>query len=203
MEEVCPFASRAMTGHSLAVSRVNHDGSHGSLSTTTVLLPSLSPPQDSLVALVDIPPIAKLHQPAYLTIVIRNYHPTRSANVTVQVEPEVNDGFVMAGLRSGRVPVLLPGSEETLEWAMIPLECGFQSIPRIRIFDRRKAVTGPASGVEEPAPDGFVGEPVQLVDIRRDERRQILEEAQEEGGEAISRILEQGVNLSSVLVLPA
>ena len=68
---------------------------------------------------------------------MRNRRPTKSANVVVQVEFDAADGFVLAGLRSGRVPVLLPGAEEELRWNMVPVECGLVRVPRIRVVDRR------------------------------------------------------------------
>lgn len=183
--------------------RILRDGSHGSLSKTTVSLPALNPPGDTLVALFDIPPTATLHVPVSMTVTIRNYHPTRSANVTVQMEPEVTDGFIVAGLRSGRVPVLLPGGEERLEWTLIPLECGYQSIPRIRILDRRKAIPGVPATTEEVPVDGSTGEPVKLIDLRRDERRLIQADGQGEEGEATIRLLESGSNFGGVLVVPS
>ena len=49
-------------------------------------------------------------------------------------------GFVVAGLRSGRIPILLPGAEETVTWRLIPVECGHVSVPRMRIMDKRRAL---------------------------------------------------------------
>lgn len=188
---------------SRSASRILQDGDFGSTSTTIVPLPPLSPPSDTIVALFDIPPAAKLHAPLPLTVLLRNYHPTRSANVTVQLEPDLADGFVVAGLRSGRVPVLLPGAEEKLQWTLIPLECGYLSIPKIRILDRRRAIPAPPGG-EEGLQEGYVGEPVRTVDLRRDERRQERVRAEGEGAEGrdSDAIAKSGSNLGSVLVLP-
>ncbi|KAJ2928613.1 hypothetical protein H1R20_g8470, partial [Candolleomyces eurysporus] len=181
--------------------RVLKDGSHGNVSTTVVALPALSPPTDELVALFDLPAAAKLHTPLPLTVTIRNYHPTRSANVTVQLEPDLSDGFVVAGLRSGRVPVLLPGAEEKLTWSLIPLECGYQPIPRIKVFDRRKAIPATSSTDGALQAEGFVGDPVKVVDLRRDQRRVVQVEAESEGGDTTD-IVDYGTNFGSVLVLP-
>lgn len=87
---------------------------------------------------------------------------------------------------------------------LIPLECGYLSIPKIRILDRRRAIPAPSGG-EDTLQEGHVGESVQIVDLRRDARRQ--ERVQSEGVTAEGRdgeatIAESGSNLGSVLVLP-
>ena len=57
-----------------------------SLSATLFSLPTLHPLSDELIALLDVPPVAKLHEPIPLTLTIRNRHPTRTADVHVQLE---------------------------------------------------------------------------------------------------------------------
>jgi hypothetical protein len=171
------------------------------VSTTVVALPALSPPTDELVALFDLPAAAKLHSSLPLTVTIRNYHPTRSANVTVQLEPDISDGFIVAGLRSGRVPVLLPGGEEKLTWTLIPLECGYQPIPRIKVLDRRKAIPATSSTDGAPQAEGLVGELVKIIDLRRDQRRIVQVETEGEGGDTTD-IVDSGTTFGSILVLP-
>ena len=141
------------------LSRLLPDGALGSPTTTLFPLPPLAPPTDGLIALLDAPTIATLHVPVPLRLVIRNARPTRAANITVHIEFDAADGFVLAGLRSGRVPVLLPGAEEELRWNMVPVECGLVRVPRIRVVDRR---VGSGEGEE--------GEEVEVVDLRRDAR---------------------------------
>lgn len=103
-------------------------------------------------------------------MIIRNRRPTRSANVIVQVEFDPSDGFVLAGLRAGRVPILLPGGEETLTWNAIPVECGYTRLPRIKVTDRRQpAAAAPGASTETTATEAQ-GEPVNVVDIRSEER---------------------------------
>lgn len=178
--------------------RILPDGSYGKLSKTLAPLPILQPTTDDLVALVDIGPTATLHVPMPMTIIVRNNHPQRSADIAVQLEPDMMDGFVVAGLRAGRVPVLLPGVEERLTWSLIPLECGYARIPRIRVFDRRKAKQN-AVPSEVPNPDTSIGEPVKVVDLRRDRRHRVSIQG-EEGDDTIDH--DPGTEFGIVLVLP-
>lgn len=103
-----------------------------------------------------------------MRLVIRNQRQSRSANIVVQLEFDTTDGFVLAGLRSGRIPVLLPGGEEVLTWNIIPVECGLARVPRVKVTDRR----APASqgGTPTESQTDFEGEEVEVVDIRRDAR---------------------------------
>ena len=96
-----------------------------------------------------------------MSLKIRNLHPSRSANITVQLEPDPSEPFVVSGLRSGRVPILLPGGEEELIWRLIPVECGYVQLPKIKVMDRRIMNTG-ESEVE--------GDDVKVVDVRWDRR---------------------------------
>ncbi|TFK44945.1 Gryzun, putative trafficking through golgi-domain-containing protein [Crucibulum laeve] len=174
--------------------RILKEGGHGPLSTSIFPLPQLRPPNDDLVALLNVPPTATLHSPISLDLIIRNYHSSRSANVTVQLEPDTFDGFVVAGLRSGRVPVLMPGGEEKLTWKLIPIECGYVRIPRLKVLDRRKAVAAAQGATEGVTGAEAIGELVKVVDVRRDERRISGKEGDE--------ILESQGGPDTILVLP-
>ncbi|KAI0359646.1 hypothetical protein OH77DRAFT_1587090 [Trametes cingulata] len=169
--------------------------SPGSLASTRFPLPALSPPSDGLIALLDAPTIAHLHVPIPLRLTIRNRHPTRTATPTVQLEPDAADAFVVAGLRHGRVPVLLPGQEECVTWNLIPVECGLVRVPRVKVLDRRSAVlvagaqagagvggaqgagagTGTGAGAAEGQTDG---DEVEVVDVRWDGRPERVEDAE-------------------------
>ena len=140
----------------------------GRLSTTFISLPSLRHPSDGLVALLDVPPVATLHDPITLSLTIRNYHPSRSANITVQLEPDALDGFIVAGLRSGRIPVLLPGAEERLLWRLIPVECGHVRIPRLKIFNRRAAIVVAQGSDQSSNADFPSAEVVRVVNVNHD-----------------------------------
>ena len=83
----------------------------------------------------------------------------------MQVDFDQSDGFVLAGLRSGRIPILLPGDEETLTWNIIPMQCGYARVPKITVIDRRI----PPGSTPDAVPEGE-GEPVPVLDIRHDER---------------------------------
>ncbi|KAH9829287.1 Gryzun, putative trafficking through golgi-domain-containing protein [Rhodofomes roseus] len=113
------------------------EGGYSTPATTRFSLPTLRPPRDGLIALLDVPPTAQLHTPLTLRLVVRNRQPTRSANVVVHLETDNSDAFIAAGLRNGRLPILLPGAEETVLWRLVPVECGFVRIPRIRVADWR------------------------------------------------------------------
>ena len=126
------------------------------------------------MALLDVPPKATLHESITMTLTIRNNHPSRSANITVHLDSESLEAFVVSGIRNGRVPVLLPGSEETLEWQMIPLECGYVKLPRIRVIDRRSAIPASGQNAEDPpGTDVSIGDLVKVVDRRHDSYRSV------------------------------
>jgi len=124
-----------------------------------------------------------------MKLTARNNDPSRTSVVTVHLEPDVSDGFVVAGLRSGRVPMLLPETEATLFWKLVPVECGFVGVPKIKVIDRRKAITPPGQEPPEPGSDAE-GDVVKLVDIRWDGRPESGEEAREVG------------DVGSVLIVP-
>lgn len=116
------------------------------------------------------PPTGQLHTPVLVALSIRNNHPNRSANIFVQLEPDPSDGFVVAGARSARLPILMPGSEEKITWKLIPLECGYVKIPRFKVTDRRKAIAS-AQGIGGPnAEIETEGEIVKIVNVALDRR---------------------------------
>ena len=146
------------------IDRITPSGERGLLTVTTFYLPTLQRPPDGLVALLKTPPVATLHVPTQLTLLIRNYQKTRSANITVHLEADGQDGFVVAGLRNGRIPILLPGTEEKIVWQLIPIETGYLKLPNIRIVDRRRTLL---QGSGETHSEGEV---VRVVDVRTDHR---------------------------------
>jgi hypothetical protein len=153
----------------IAWCRVLQNGEEGPKATSYFPLPSLRHPVEDLMALLDVPPKASLHVPVSMTLTIRNYHPSRSAHITVHLEPDSLDSFVVSGMRSGRVPVLLPGAEEKLVWRIIPLECGYVRLPRIKVVDRRRAISASQiPGEIVAAPEGPTGELVKVIDLRHD-----------------------------------
>jgi trafficking protein particle complex subunit 11 len=131
-------------------------------------------------------------------LTLRNHHPSRTASLAVQLEPDAADAFLVAGQRSARVPTLLPGAEAKLVWSLVPIECGFVRVPKIRVVDRRKA--GPISSTEEePLAVEDEGIPVRVVDLRRQERIEVADATVEEG--TISSVGDGG-NIGPILVLP-
>ncbi|KAF9012565.1 glutathione transferase omega-1 [Cyathus striatus] len=178
--------------------RVLDDGGRGSLATSIFPLPSLQLLPEEVIALLDIPTTANLHVPATLQLILRNYHPTRSANITVQLETDSLDAFVIAGLRSGRVPVLLPGAEERLVWKIIPIECGYVRVPQIKVFDRRRVIS---TVHEQQPPTGpeAIGDAVKVIDLRRDQTAPF----EKAGNEVVKEVdFVEPRSRSTVLVLP-
>lgn len=123
-----------------------------------------------LVALLQVPPIGRLHEPMRVELVVRNESLVRTGNVSVSVgmgggsgsggEGEGDGGagaasgslqqqqqFVVSGIKNGRLGVVLPGEEVRVEWIVIPLECGYLKVPRVKVLDWRGVGEG-ANGVE-------------------------------------------------------
>lgn len=177
--------------------RILSDGGRGRESTTRFPLPTLMIPQDELIALLDAPSFARLHVPTTIYLTVRNRHSSCSANVTVALDLNPSDAFVVAGLRNGRLPILLPGSEEKLSWNLIPIECGYVKIPRIKVMNVRRA-TLPSQGAGVPnTEDDVEGEAVKVVDVRADRNTARVQSA-DDGTVAIP----QQYDSSTILVLP-
>lgn len=99
----------------------------------------LSPPLNGTTALLNTPPLAHLHQPFTLELLIRNQHPTRTVFPKVHLELSASESFVVAGIRSGRLAALIPGAEDKIVWQLIPLECGpAVPLPLIKLTDSRR-----------------------------------------------------------------
>lgn len=150
--------------------RILSNGDHGPLCTSRFPLPNLQPPRTGVIALLELPSSAKLHAPVHARLTLRNYHPSRSANLAVQLEPDAADAFLIAGQRSARVPTLLPGAEAQLAWSLIPIECGFARVPRIRVLDKQRLGPIAPTAAEEPPETEEESVPVRVFDLRRDKR---------------------------------
>jgi len=146
-------------------------GKQGELSSTRIVLPPLGPPQENIVALLDVPAAATLHVPLDLTLLVRNYHPTSSANIVCQLDTDSIDTFVVSGLRSGRLPILLPGAEEKVIWRLIPMECGHIRLPKIKVYNRRVTASVQSENSVEGQDEGEI---VDVVDFRRNRNFEIL-----------------------------
>ncbi|KAF8271123.1 Foie gras liver health family 1-domain-containing protein [Lactarius quietus] len=155
--------------------RILPNGDHGPLNTSRFPLPDLLPPRPGVVALLELPPSAKLHNPIHAHLTIRNHHPTPHA----------------------RVPALLPGAEVQLTWSLVPIECGFVRIPKLRVIDKRKTV--PTSPTEQPPPPPEdEGMPVPIVSARRSGKVVVeaVDGASPEGAPVITG------DIGPILVLP-
>ncbi|KAG2153198.1 Gryzun, putative trafficking through golgi-domain-containing protein [Suillus clintonianus] len=177
--------------------RMLPEGGCGRQSITRFALPTLMISQEGLIALLDIPSFAKLHVSTPIHLTVRNRHSSRSANVTVSLDLDPSDAFIVAGLRNGRLPILLPGSEEKLSWNLIPIECGHVKVPRIKVMDVR-GVALPSQGVGVPSTEIEVeGEAVKVVDVRANWN---TASAQGAGDSAVAIPQQDGA--STILVLP-
>ncbi|KAI6029321.1 Gryzun, putative trafficking through golgi-domain-containing protein [Pisolithus microcarpus] len=143
--------------------RIHSLSERGPSSTTRLPLPLLRPPQESLIGFMTIPSAAKLHVPVPMHLVIRNRNATRSAIVTVALDQSTVDGFVVAGPRGGRLPIILPGAEEKVTWNLIPVECGMVRVPHVRVMDYRMAPPTNDDGLSGSVDEGV---PVQVIDTR-------------------------------------
>jgi len=188
-----PLIKHMMTDSMRVYVRMISPGQYGSSARTRLSLPLLCPPQDGLVALMNIPSTAKLHAPIQMQLTVRNRNTTRSAIVTVALDPNPLDAFVVAGLRSGRLPIILPDAEETIVWNLIPIECGLIRVPRVRVVDHRKAP--PAADDPSSVSTDTDGDPVPVIDIRFERWT----------GNEFKRVLGQNdvaIDTNMVLVLP-
>jgi len=173
-----PGEENAVSGpgeYELSWRRILSNGEHGPLCTSRFPLPNLQPPRTGVIALLELPSSAKLHAPVHARLIIRNYHPSRSATLTVQLEPDTADAFLIAGQRSARVPTLLPGTEAQLVWSLIPIECGFVRVPKIRVVDKRNSGLIAPSDTEQPPATEEEGISVRVFDLRRDERVEVVD----------------------------
>ncbi|KAG8829043.1 hypothetical protein FRC17_007182 [Serendipita sp. 399] len=101
------------------------------IATTVIMLPELYPPQLGLSIIIDPPATAQLHVPFTLLIKIRNNDILHSADLSFSLEP--TDNFVTAGMRSGRLPLILPGTEELLGINLIPTAVGVVKLPLFKV----------------------------------------------------------------------
>ncbi|KAF8435107.1 Gryzun, putative trafficking through golgi-domain-containing protein [Boletus edulis BED1] len=171
--------------YELTWKRILSPGHHGPRSSTYISLPLLRPPRETLVALLSVPATAKLHTPNPIHLTVRNRRGSRSAVISVALDLQPSDGFVVAGLKSGRLPLVLPGTEARVTWNVIPIECGYVKVPRVKVMDHRRGGGGEEGAAGEK--DGE-GEVVRVVDVRFEQLRW-----EGEGGEG---------DVGTILVLP-
>ena len=137
-----------------------------------ISLPNLHPPHFGVTVLIKPPAVAKLHVPFTLPVKLRNGNHHRTAELSFLLEP--TDGFVVAGLRSATLPLLLPGTAEELVFNVVPVTVGILRLPNFKVTLR----TLPQKGQEESDPlrstdtlgGTGVGEIMESVDMRWDER---------------------------------
>jgi trafficking protein particle complex subunit 11 len=151
--------------------------------------------------------MARLHIPLTMKLVVRNHHPSRAANIAVQLDPDISDGFVVTGLRNGRISILLPGAECSLLWKLIPIECGFVPVPKLKVMDLRKVATTPQNpediATETTAENEAFGDAVKIVDVRWDGRDESGRKDNALGGPDVDNETGSSRNdIGTILVLP-
>ena len=164
-----------------------------------MFLPALQLPHDDIDALLELPAQGTLHVPITVSLRVRNREPLRTADVFLQLEP--SDSFVVSGLRSGSLPILLPGAEDVIVFNLIPIVCGAGRLPTIKLFDRRSAkLTEGQNGADlESMPIIPVFDKrIEERDVRGDPVRLLLVTTSEDGTSIVRRT-DEGSNL---FVLP-
>lgn len=105
-------------------------------STSSLAIPALRPPSDSMVGILNVPLLASLHRPFAATLHIQNRSPSRTADLVLQVES--SEAFVVAGPKAIRLPTLLPSTSVQVRFNLVPLQCGMGRLPTFKVFDRRQ-----------------------------------------------------------------
>jgi trafficking protein particle complex subunit 11 len=82
---------------------------------------------------------------------------------------------------------------------LIPIECGFVRVPRIRVVDKRNQTLITSTDPEQPPATEEEGIPVRIFDFHRDERVDVddTDEAQEDTPDEV----DMG-SIGPILVLP-
>jgi hypothetical protein len=160
-----------------------------------------------ILALLHVPPMAYLHEPFTLRLEVRNRHPTRTANVAVQLEAVDAgsvSGCIVAGPKNAHVGVMLPGVQESVFWQVVPLDCGWVKVPKVKVVDKRK---GPRmSGDAGLGEGGEIGEELVVKVAEAKWERRMVESDQgvhgEEVGESVKTLVPESDHVSTILVLP-
>jgi len=167
--------------------------------TSSLSLPPLRPPLDTIIGILSIPPSAQLHRPFAAVLTVQNRSTSRAADLILQTE--ASDAFVVAGPRMSRLPTLLPWSSVEVRLNLVPLLCGTRKLPMFKVYDRRQ--NGPARATATgDGEDTVVMEEVLVVDELSDMRSEDvtdlpLVEASDESGRLVEKL--RGI---TVLVLP-
>ncbi|KAN0081393.1 Foie gras liver health family 1 domain containing protein [Tylopilus felleus] len=134
--DICPIALTSTeddTARDDVLVGILSTGHYGPPSSTRISLPFLRPPRETLVALLSVP--ATTPVPMHLTV--RSPH---GGLISIVLSRRTG---------TGRLPLLLPGVEERVTWNLIPIECGYIKVPRVRVVDYR-GISGTVDGA-----DGF------------------------------------------------
>jgi hypothetical protein len=93
---------------------------------------------------------------------------------------------------------MLPGGEEKITWRLIPIDCGYVRVPRMKIVDKRRAIAS-AQGLREPnAEVETEGDLIKIINVRLDRAR----ERKVAGRVSVESVEDGDARLDTVLVLP-
>ena len=86
-----------------------------------------------------------------------------------------------------------------LIWSLIPIECGFVQVPRIRVKKQNSGPPTPTDPAEQAPATEDEGTPVRVFDLRREERVEVVDT--DEAPEDDPAGVDTG-SIGPVLVLP-
>ncbi|EJT96878.1 hypothetical protein DACRYDRAFT_112219 [Dacryopinax primogenitus] len=116
---------------------------------TLISLPPLLAPAHAVIGVLTPPYTVYMHSPFAMRLSVQNYHTTRSAAVSVQVEP--SEAFSIPGPRKTRLTALGPGASVDVLFRVYPTALGMQKLPPITILEQLLSPDQPAAAAAASA----------------------------------------------------
>jgi len=117
---------------------------------TLISLPPLLAPAHAIIGVLTPPYTVYMHSPFAMRLSVQNYHTTRSAAVSVQVDP--SEAFSIPGPRKTRLTALAPGASVDVLFRVYPTALGMQRLPPITIMEQPLSANQAVSPVSVPSP---------------------------------------------------
>ncbi|KZT58702.1 hypothetical protein CALCODRAFT_432256 [Calocera cornea HHB12733] len=108
---------------------------------TLISLPPLLAPANAIIGILTPPYTVYMHSPFAMRLAVQNYHTTRSAAVSVQVDS--SESFSIPGPRKTRLTALAPGASVDVLFRVYPTMLGMQKLPPITILEQPLSVNQP------------------------------------------------------------